>query len=93
MGPFRPLLPLLLSAMTTSAVALVADCAPASSPPEDPVPWVRSWMPPVLHHQISALFPQNDTHQAYGGTALDSGSEQPLEEATGDGKDPAFCPL
>lgn len=92
MASFTSLLPLLLSATTPSALAMAVDCAPTPPSPHGPVPWVRSWMPPVLHHQLSGLFPHNDMHRAHQSTALDSRHEQPLE-AMEEGEDPAFCPL
>lgn len=85
MAPFAPLLPLLLIAMA------VEDCAPTPPSPDGPVPWVQSWIPPVLHDPFNLLSPPN-THQAHQNTALDSGIEQPLA-ATGEGEDPVFCPL
>jgi len=90
MAPFAPLMPLLLGAMTAPALAMTVDCGSTPSSADGSVPWVQSWMPPVLRHQF-LLSPPN-AHQAHQSTALDSGHEQPLA-TTGEGEEPGFCPL
>ena len=55
MASFTSLLPLMLSAMAPSALAMAVDCAPTPPSPDGPVPWVRSWVPPALQHQFSVL--------------------------------------
>ncbi len=90
MASFVPLLPLLLGAMTPSALAMAGDCTPTPAP-QGSVPWGQSWMPLGLQDEFfSALLPPNG-HQLSRRT-LDSGPKQ-LLEATGEGEDPAFCPL
>lgn len=93
MAPFVPLLPLVLSAMAPSALAMAVDCAPTPPAPEGPVPWVQSWMPLALQDQFGVLFPPGSTPQVSRSTALDGGGHQQPLEATGEGEDPAFCPL
>ncbi|MXW12158.1 MAG: hypothetical protein F4Z73_04680 [Synechococcus sp. SB0668_bin_13] len=68
---------------------MAADCGPTPPSQAGAVPWVRSWMPPALHHQFGLL----SSPEAHQNTAPESGGdEQPLA-ATGEGNDPAFCPL
>ncbi len=90
MASFVPLLPLLLGAMTPSALAMARDCAPTPPAPEGSVPWVQS-LPLGLQDQFSSALLSPNGRQLPLRT-LDGGPKQPLE-ATGEGEDPAFCPL
>ncbi|WP_025782401.1 hypothetical protein [Candidatus Synechococcus spongiarum] len=85
---FAPLLPLLVSAMPLSPLAMAADCGPTPPAPDAPAPWIRSWMSPALLRRFDPL-PSPEAHQ---NPAPDSSEEQPLA-ATGQGDEPAFCPI
>ncbi len=91
MASFVPLLPLLLGAMTPSALAMARDCAPTPPAPESSVPRVQSRMFLGLQDQFSSALLSPNGRQLSRKT-LDGGPKQPLE-AIGEGEDPAFCPL